>query len=127
VDPSAQYGSCLAAFRAGDWDAAETALTALVASCPTFAPALLLLGGLYAHRGRFDDAMRRAQAVLRVSDLEPRAHLLRGMIAERRRRPDEALQSLLCALYLDDSLALGRFRLGNLYREGRCCTRASGV
>jgi chemotaxis protein methyltransferase CheR len=87
VDPSAQYDSCLAAFRGGDWDAAESALGALVASCPTFAPALLLLGGLYAHRGRFDDAMRQAQAVLRVSDLEPRAHLLVGMIAERRRRP----------------------------------------
>jgi len=123
-DLSAQYDSCLAAFRGGDWDAAESALGALVASCPTFAPALLLLGGLYAHRGRFDDAMQQAQAVLRVSDLEPRAHLLVGMIAERRRRPDAALQSLRRALYLDDSLALGHFWLGNLYRERGDVARA---
>jgi len=123
-DPSAQYDSCLAAFRAGDWDAAESALTTLVASCPTFAPALLLLGGLYAHRGRFDEAMRQAEAVLKVSDLEPRAHLLLGMIAERRRRPDDALQSLRRALYLDDSLALGHFWLGNLYRERGDVARA---
>ena len=123
-DPSAQYDSCLAAFRAGDWDAAEFALNALVASCPTFAPALLLLGGVYAHRGRFDEAMRQAQAVLKVSDLEPRAHLLLGMIAERRRRPDEALQSLRRALYLDDSLALAHFWLGNLYRERGDVARA---
>jgi chemotaxis protein methyltransferase CheR len=123
-DPSTQYDSCLAAFRAGDWDAAESALNALVASCPTFAPALLLLGGVYAHRGRFDDAMRQAQAVLKVSDLEPRAHLLVGMIAERRRRPDEALQSLRRALYLDDSLALAHFWLGNLYRERGDVARA---
>ena len=68
--------------------------------------------------------MRQAQAVLKVSDLEPRAHLLVGMIAERRRRPDEALQSLRRALYLDDSLALGHFWLGNLYRERGDVARA---
>jgi chemotaxis protein methyltransferase CheR len=123
-DPSTQYDSCLAAFRAGDWDAAESALNALVASCPTFAPALLLLGGVYAHRGRFDDAMQQAQAVLKVSDLEARAHLLVGMIAERRGRPDDALQSLRRALYLDDSLALAHFWLGNLYRERGDVARA---
>ena len=116
-DPRTQYEVCLAAFRAGDWDAAESALSALVASSPTFVPGLLLLGGLYAHRGRFDDAIGRAEAVLKVSDLEPRAHLLLGMIAARRGRHDEALQSLRRALYLDDSLALGHFWLGNLYRE----------
>ena len=46
------------------------------------------------------------------------------MIAERRRRPDEALQSLRRALYLDDSLALGHFWLGNLYRERGDVARA---
>ena len=119
-----QYDRCLAAFRAGEWDAAESALSALVASCPTFVPGLLLLGGLYVHRGRFDDAMGQAEAVLKVSDLEPRAHLLLGMVAARHQRYDEALQSLRRALYLDDSLALGHFWLGNLYRERGDLARA---
>ncbi len=119
-----QYDVCLAAFRAGDWDSAEPALTSLVAECPTFVPGLLLLGGLYLHRGRFDDAMEQAEAVLKVSDLEPRAHLLCGMIAARRRRPEEAVLSLRRALYLDDSLALGHFSLGNLYRERGDVARA---
>jgi chemotaxis protein methyltransferase CheR len=123
-DPSAQYDSCLAAFRAGHWDVAESGLTALVSSCPTFVPGILLLGGLYAHRGRFDEAMAQAEAVLKVSALEPRAHLLAGMIASRRQRPDDALQSLRRALYLDDSLALGHFWLGNLYREKGDVARA---
>ena len=122
--PVAEYDACLAAFRAGDWDAAESALSALVASCPTFVPGLLLLGGLYAHRGRFDDATAQAEIVLTVSDLEPRAHLLIGMVAARRQRHDEALQSLRRALYLDDSLALGHFWLGNLYRERGDVARA---
>ncbi len=123
-DATAKYDSCLAAFRDGDWDGAEAALSALVASCPTFVPALLLLGGLYAHRGRFDAAMRQAEDVLRLSDLEPRAHLLIGMIASRQQRTEEALQSLRRALYLDESLALAHFWLGNLYRDRGDMTRA---
>ncbi len=96
----------------------------LAASCPTFVPALLLLGGVYVHRGRFEEAMQQAEAVLKVSDLEPRAHLLVGMIAARQQRHDEALQSLRRALYLDDSLALGHFWLGNLYRDRGDVARA---
>jgi chemotaxis protein methyltransferase CheR len=119
-----QYEVCLNAFRAGEWDVAEAALIALVASCPTFVPGLLLLGGVYVHRGRFDDAVAQAEAVLKVSDLEPRAHLLLGMVAARRQRHGQALQSLRRALYLDDSLALGHVWLGNLYRERGDIARA---
>ena len=119
-----RYDFCLNAFRAGEWDVAEAALIALVASCPTFVPGLLLLGGVYVHRGRFDDAVAQAETVLKVSDLEPRAHLLLGMIAARRQRQGEALQSLRRALYLDDSLALGHVWLGNLYRERGDIARA---
>ena len=124
VNASTQYDSCLAAFRAGDWDGCESALSVLVDACPTFVPGLLLLGGLYVHRGRFDEAIGKAQTVLQVSDLEARAHLLLGMIAARRQHHEDALQSLRRALYLDDSLALGHFWLGNLYRERGDVARA---
>ena len=124
VSPIAEYDFCLAGFRAGEWDIAESALSSLIASCPTFVPALLLLGGLYVHRGRFDDAVGQAETVLNVNDLEPRAHMLLGMIAARGGRQDEALQSLRRALYLDDSLALAHFWLGNLYRERGDIARA---
>jgi chemotaxis protein methyltransferase CheR len=130
-DPNIQYDTCLAAFRAGEWDAAEGSLTALAASCPTFVPGLLLLGGVYVHRGRFDDAMAQAETVLKISALEARAHLLAGMIAARRQRHEEALPALRRALYLDDSLALGHFWLGNLYRErgdrARACLEYENV
>ena len=124
VNAAGEYDFCLAAFRAGDWDAAEAAITALVNAAPTFVPGLLLLGGVYVHRGRFEDAVAQAEAVLGLSDLEPRAHLLLGMIAARRQRHEEALLSLRRALYLDDSLALGHFWLGNLYRERGDVVRA---
>ena len=124
ANAAGQYDSCLAFFRAGDWDEAESGLNALAETCPTFVPALLLLGGLYAHRGRLDEAVEKAEAVLEVSALEARAHLLLGMIAARRRCAGDALQSLRRALYLDNSLALGHFWLGNLYRERGDVARA---
>jgi len=124
VDTSARYDLCFAAFRAADWASAETGLTAIIRSCPTFVPAYLLLGGVYAHRARYDEAVAQAESVLQLTDLEPRAHLLLGMIAGRRQHTEEALQSLRRALYLDDSLALAHFWLGNLYRDRGDIARA---
>jgi len=109
-----QYDRCLAMFRAGEWAQAEAALDALIRSSPTFVPACLLRGGVYVHRGRYDQALEQAEGVLRLNDLEARAHLLVGMIAARGGRHDEALQALRRSLYLDDSLALAYFWLGNL-------------
>ena len=123
-DTTARYDCCFAAFRAGDWASAETGLTAIIRSCPTFVPAYLLLGGVYVHRARYDEAVEQAELVLKLTDLEPRAHLLLGMIAGRRQHHEEAQQSLRRALYLDDSLALSHFWLGNLYRDRGDVARA---
>ena len=114
---SEQYDECLQWFRVGDWAKAEAGLRCLLRSSPTFAPARLLLGGVYAHSGRYDEAAEEAGALLKQSDLDARAHLLLGMIAARQQRVDQAMQSLRRALYLDDSLALAHFWLGNLYRD----------
>jgi len=115
--PTGEYDRCLTAFRAEHWTQAEALLGALIQSSPAFAPARLLLGGVYVHRGRYDEAFMQAERVLHLTDLEPRAHLLIGMIEAQRGRPDEALQALRRALYLDNSLALAHFWLGNLYRD----------
>jgi chemotaxis protein methyltransferase CheR len=114
---SGEYDRSLAAFRAGEWTQAERMLQRLIRSSPAFVPASLLLGGVYVHRGRYEEAFEQAKRVLHLNDLEPRAHLLLGMIAARRGQPDEALQALRRALYLDDSLGLAHFWLGNLYRD----------
>lgn len=114
---SGEYDRCLAAFRAEQWTAAEALLDTLIRSSPAFVPARLLLGGVYVHRGRYDEAFAQAEEVLRLDRLEPRAHLLLGMIAARRGIPEEAKQALRRALYLDNDLALAHFWLGNLYRD----------
>ena len=115
--PTGEYDRCLAAFRAEHWTQAEAWLEALIESSPAFVPARLLLGGVYVHRGRYDEAFVQAERVLHLTDLEPRAHLLMGMIEARRGRSDEARQALRRALYLDSSLALAHFWLANLYRD----------
>jgi chemotaxis protein methyltransferase CheR len=112
-----QYERCLTFFRAEAWTQAEASLHALITSSPHFVPAPLLLGGVYVHRGRYDEACEQARCVLRLNDLEPRGHLLLGMIAAWGGRQDEARESLRRALYLNDSLALAHFWLGNLYRD----------
>ena len=76
-----------------------------------------MLGGVYAHSGRYDEAADEAESLLKLSELEARAHLLLGMVAARQQRVDQAMQSLRRALYLDDSLALAHFWLGNIYRD----------
>jgi tetratricopeptide (TPR) repeat protein len=87
-------------------------------------PAHLLLGGVYLHRGRHDEAFEQACQALRLDDLEARAHLLLGIVAVRRGQPDEGLQALRRALYLDDSLAVAYFWLGNLHRDRGDLSRA---
>ena len=67
--------------------------------------------------GDFARAEADLGALVAASPLEPRAHLLLGLIAARQQRTDEAVQSLRRALYLDGSLALAHFWLGNLYRD----------
>jgi len=121
---SAEYDLCLDLFRSSDWAAAEAALLALIDACPTFVPAHLLLGGVYAHSARYDEAEAEARSALQLTDLEPRAHLLLGMVAARQQRQEDALQSLRRALYLNDSLALAHFWLGNLYRDRGDIARA---
>lgn len=116
-EADAEYERWRTAFQAGEWVSAQAGLEALVARHPDFVPARLLLGGLYAHRGRYEEALAEAAAVLRLDDLEARAYLLAGMIEARRGRADEALQALRRALYLNDALLLGHFWLANLYRD----------
>ena len=124
--PAGQYERCLETFRQGAWDRAETDVRELIRSSPAFVPAHLLLGGLYAQRGRYAEAREQAEQVLALNDMEARAYLLLGMIDGRAGRSAEAIVSMRRALYLDDALALAYFWLGNLYRDRGDADRACG-
>ena len=124
--PAGQYERCLEAIRNGTPDQAEADVRELIRTSPTFVPAHLLLGGLYAQRGRYAEARAQAERVLALNDMDARAYLLLGMIDGRAGRSAEAILSLRRALYLDDALALAYFWLGNLYRDRGDADRACG-
>jgi chemotaxis protein methyltransferase CheR len=121
-----QYERCLEAFRNGAWDQAETDVRELIRASWTFVPGHLLLGGLYAQRGRYGEARAQAERVLGLNDMDARAYLLLGMIDARAGRSADAVVSLRRALYLDDALALAYFWLGSLYRDRGDIDRACG-
>jgi chemotaxis protein methyltransferase CheR len=125
-EPDGEYQMCLAKFRAGSLDQAETGLRELIRASGTFAPARLLLAGLQAQRGRYAEAREEAEQVLALNDMDARAHLMLGMIDARAGRSREAVLSLRRALYLDDALALAYFWLGILYRDRGDVDRACG-
>jgi len=124
-DTGSQYDECLDALRTGAWDRAEACLRALMRSSPSFIRAYLLLGGLYANQGRYEEAVDQAKRALGLDLFEAKAHLLVGMIEARRGRQTEAVESLRRALYLDDTLALAHFWLANLYRDRGDAERAT--
>jgi chemotaxis protein methyltransferase CheR len=123
--PAGQYERCLEAVRSLTPEA-ETEVRELIRTSPAFVPAHLLLGGLYAQRGRYAEARTQAELVLALDDMDARAHLLLGMIDGRAGRAADAILSLRRALYLDDGLALAYFWLGNLYRDRGDADRACG-
>ncbi len=112
-----RYAACLDWVRNADWPRAEDEVASLIASGDGLVPAELLMAGIHAHLGRYAEASDCAERVLRLNSLEPKAHLLLGMIAARSGRSDDAIAALRRALDLDGSLALGYFWLGNLYRD----------
>ena len=97
---------------------------ALVASCPTFVPALLLLGGVYVHRGRFDEAMAAGRSGVEGE----RSRAARAPAARHDRRAPAAPRrsaAVAAPRALSGRFARARALLArqSLPRARRCCAR----
>jgi len=68
-----------------------------------------------ADEDRLDEAAAAADAVLENDGLDPSAHFVRGTVELARDRPQEAVESLRRALYLDPGLAMAAFKLGRAH------------
>jgi Flp pilus assembly protein TadD len=78
------------------------------------------LGALYSAQGRFDDALRELQTVLRLQPSYPEAYNSLGVILRRQGRLDEAMSSYLAALALRPDFAEARHNLAlALVAQGR--------
>ncbi|MEW6365402.1 MAG: CheR family methyltransferase [Acidobacteriota bacterium] len=77
----------------------------------------LLLAEIYAGAGRYDDARRWTEQVLRTDPLEIEAYRMSSMISEAMEQYDEAIEYARKGLFLDPSSVLTLYQLGCLYRR----------
>ncbi|MEP7352584.1 MAG: CheR family methyltransferase [Acidobacteriota bacterium] len=72
----------------------------------------LALAQRHADTGRWEEAARCCEGLLVTDPLNPRVHLIRGLIFEQMGRFDQAEQSLRRVIYLDHQSVLARYSLG---------------
>jgi chemotaxis protein methyltransferase CheR len=68
----------------------------------------------YANRGDLVKATRRCEEAIAANKLNPSTHYLLAVIQQESGQVEEAMQSLMNALYLDPNLVLAHFALGSL-------------
>ena len=73
-----------------------------------------------ANQGRLDEALAWCEKAIAADKLNPAQHYLMATILQEQGKHDNAIQSLMRALYLDPDFVLAHFALGNLHQaQGR--------
>lgn len=114
-EPDSQVQAALALERAGRDEEAISALGALLAEDPRYAPALLERARIRLKSGRELDAVDAdLAAVERLAPATPRVHYLRASLLEEQGRTYEAVRALEEALRLRPEYAQARLRAAGL-------------
>lgn len=79
--------------------------------------AIVLLARAYANYGKTVQALEWCEKAIAIDRLNPGCHYLHAMILQERGQVEEAVKSLLRALYLDQDFVLAHFALGNLSKQ----------
>lgn len=77
-------------------------------------PSILLLAKSYASMGNLVKAFQWISQGLAIEKLDPELYLLQAMIHQESAQLEEAVESLQKALFIDPSLIMGYYALGNL-------------
>lgn len=71
-------------------------------------------------RGKLDEAMNWCERAIQKEPLNPSAYYLKGMIAQQRDDPDQAIIAMKRVLFLEPHFVMAQFALANLMlQEGR--------
>ncbi len=62
-------------------------------------------------------ALLAARRARQLDEFNVEAHYLGGVLARRMNRPDEAIEALERACYLEKGLVMGHFLLGHIYQQ----------
>lgn len=105
-----------ALYDAGHFGAAFACLRAAGRQIDAEPAALQLMARLCANRGELDEALLWCERARQASRLDPNAYYLRAVVLREQGRLDEAAEALRQTLYLDASLVVAHFAMGELAR-----------
>jgi len=104
-------------YRQGWYAEAADVLLASFAGHAAEPQAVSLLARTMANQGKLADALAWCDRRVAADKLGPSGHYLRAVVLQERGDNEQARRSFQRALYLDPSLVLAHFALGNLERR----------
>jgi chemotaxis protein methyltransferase CheR len=108
------YDQALELYQLGRYEDAARELATLVSQNPNDAQAMLLLARIYANQGKLTTALAWCEKAIASDKMSPSTYYLRATILQEQNSPEEAIESLRRAVYVDPRFTLGHFTLGNL-------------
>jgi len=104
-------------YRQGLYDDAAHTLATLLAKDADNCKAMALLARVHANQGKLAEATQWCEKAIAADKLDPACYILHAMILQEQNAIANAMLALQRALYLDQSLVLAHFALGNLARQ----------
>jgi chemotaxis protein methyltransferase CheR len=111
---SLSYDQALELYQLGRYKDAARELATLVCQNPNDTQATLLLARVYANQGKLTTALACCEKAIASDKMSASAYYLRATILQEQDSPQEAIESLRRAVYVDPRFTLGYFTLGNL-------------
>jgi chemotaxis protein methyltransferase CheR len=111
---SPSYDQALELYQLGRYQDAGRELATLMSENPNDAQAMLLLARVYANQGKLTTALACCEKAIASDKMSASAYYLRATILQEQNSPEEAIESLRRAVYVDPRFTLGHFTLGNL-------------
>lgn len=111
------YSDAVQAVRRKDYDSADRILSKILEQNPTYAPAHVLIGSIFANRQALPEAHLHLDRALRLDSLQADAHYLRGLLHLELGKADAAREALRAALYCKRGHTLAAMILGHLHAQ----------
>ena len=113
--PPDPYHQALDYMRAERTDEALKKLYEKIAKEPSFAPAYVALGKIYANLGNLEEAQQYCERAIQFDKLHPEPYYTLSMIYQQHGLHDQAVDVLKKTIYLDRQFVLAHYNLAQIY------------
>jgi chemotaxis protein methyltransferase CheR len=115
MPPPDPYQQALDYMHSGRTDEAVKKLYEKIAKAPTFAPAYMALGKIYANIGNLEEAQQYCERAIQYDKLHPEPYYTLSMIYQQHGLHDQAVDVLKKTIYLDRQFVLAHYNLAQMY------------